>query len=121
MIDSLLTIAVILAVVVGSGALAGSLRVQSAGAKLSSRWIIVVATIAGMVLAGVVFWCGLQVWLFHHRWAGVRHTMFVIEAFSSLALGAACGWIVAYWVSRREHCTLNQRTSTMITRQRPGP
>jgi peptidoglycan biosynthesis protein MviN/MurJ (putative lipid II flippase) len=103
MIDSLLTIAVILAVIVGTGALAGSLRVQSAGAKQSSRWIIVVSTIAGVLLAGIVFWLGLQAWLLLHRWAGVRHTMFVIETLSSLAVAAICGWFTARWFSRREH------------------
>jgi len=109
MIDSLLTIAAILGVIVGSGALAGSQWARSPGAKQFSWQIIAGSTIAGVVLAGVVFWAGVQAWVLHHRWADVRHTMFVIETFSSLALGSICGWIVACWLSLRSHRRLNQR------------
>ena len=109
MIDAWLTIIAILATVVVSGAVVGSQRTQPTGTNRISWQIIAGSTIAGVTLAGIVFWGGVQAWLCHHRWAGVHNTLFVIEAFSSLAMGSSCGWLVACLLSRRSHRQWNKQ------------
>ena len=110
MIDAWLTIIAILATVVVSGAVVGSQWAQPSGTKRISWQIITGSTIAGVALAGIVFWSGVQAWLWHHRWAGVHNTLFVIETFSSLALGSCCGWMTACWLSRSSHRRWNKQT-----------
>jgi len=103
MIDSLLMIGAILTVVVGSGALLGSARAQSKENNTFSWTIVIRSTIVGVLLAGVAFGLGVWAWIMHHRWAEVRHTLFVIEALSSLALGSLIGWIAAFLLGRHWH------------------
>jgi len=103
MIDSLLTIGAILIAVVGSGALAGRSSLNSQRAHPDSWAIVARSTIVGVILAGAFFALAVLAWVLHHRWAGVRHTMFVIETFSSLGLGCLLGWIAAFRLSRSWH------------------
>ena len=103
MIDSLLTIGVILIAVVGSGALTGRASLPSPGGCPFSWVIVARSTVLGVILAGAIFALAVLGWVLHHRWAGVQHTMFVIETFSSLALGSFGGWIAALRLSRRWH------------------